>query len=145
MFPEVVLQGRLVRLRPVTEPDLPFFLHWLNDPNITQWLAMPESGPPAALEAEHAWYERTKQDPNQLVWSIETHGGHLLGNLALHRGIRVDAAERGAKGMGPTRCGRLSGMPLARWAYGASTSILTWRTSGRTAALRSAGSGRKGS
>ncbi len=95
MFPAVVLQGRLVRLRPVTETDLPCFLRWLNDPDINRWLAMPESGPPATLEAEHAWYERTKQDPNQLVWSIETHGGHLLGNVALHRGFRADAAELG--------------------------------------------------
>jgi RimJ/RimL family protein N-acetyltransferase len=85
MFPDVVLQGCLVRLRPVTETDLPFFLHWLNDPDINQWLALPESGPPATLEAEHAWHERTKKDPNQLVWSIVTRGGHLLGNVALHK------------------------------------------------------------
>jgi len=95
MFPEVVLQGHRVRLRPVTETDLPCFLRWLNDPDINQWLALPESGPPTTLEAEHAWYERTKKDPNQLVWAIETHGGHLLGNVALHRGFRADAAELG--------------------------------------------------
>jgi RimJ/RimL family protein N-acetyltransferase len=95
MFPAVVLQGHLVRLRPVTETDLPCFLCWLNDPDINRWLAMPESGPPATLEAEHAWYERTKQYPHQLVWAIATQGGHLLGNVALHRGFRADAAELG--------------------------------------------------
>jgi RimJ/RimL family protein N-acetyltransferase len=42
-----------------------------------------------------AWYERMKQDPTQLVWSIETYEGHLLGNMALHRGFRTDAAELG--------------------------------------------------
>jgi len=89
------LQGRIVQLRPVTETDLPFFLRWLNDPDINQWLAMPESGPPATLEAEHAWYEHTQKDPTQLVWSIATHGGQLLGNVALHRGFRADAAELG--------------------------------------------------
>jgi RimJ/RimL family protein N-acetyltransferase len=95
MFPEAVLQGRIVQLRPVTEADLPFFLRWPNDPDINQWLALPESGPPATLEAEHAWYERTQKDPTQLVWSIATHGGLLLGNVALHRGFRADAAEIG--------------------------------------------------
>jgi RimJ/RimL family protein N-acetyltransferase len=95
MFPAVVLQGRLVQLQPVTEADLPYFLRWLNDSDINRWLAMPESGPPATLEAEHAWYERTKQDPHQLVWAIATHGGQLLGNVALQRGFRVDAAELG--------------------------------------------------
>jgi RimJ/RimL family protein N-acetyltransferase len=95
MFPEAVVQGRLVRLRPVTETDLPCFLRWLHDPDIHRWLALPESGPPATVEAEHAWYARTKQDPHQLVWAIETCGGQLLGNVALHRGFRVDAAELG--------------------------------------------------
>jgi RimJ/RimL family protein N-acetyltransferase len=95
MFPAVVLQGRRVRLRPVTETDLPCFLRWLHAPDINRWLAMPESGPPATLEAEHTWYERTQQDPHQLVWAIETHGGQLLGNVALHRGFRADAAELG--------------------------------------------------
>jgi RimJ/RimL family protein N-acetyltransferase len=95
MFPAVVLQGRLVRLRPVTETDLAYFLRWLNDPDINQWLALPESGPPATLAAEHAWYERTHQEPHQLVWAIATPGGQLLGNVALHRGFRADAAELG--------------------------------------------------
>jgi hypothetical protein len=57
------------------------------------WLARPESGPPATLEAEHAWYERTKKNPNEIVWSIETKAGHLLGNLACHRGFRSDTTE----------------------------------------------------
>lgn len=95
MFPEVVLKGRMVRLRPMTEADLPFFLRWLNDPDINRWLAMPDSGPPVSLEQEKEWYERTKNDPNQLVWSIEADAGGLLGNVALHRGFRSDSAELG--------------------------------------------------
>jgi hypothetical protein len=153
MFPAVVLQGRLVRLRPVTETDLLCFLRWLNDPDINQWLAMPESGPPATLEAEHAWYERTKEDPNQLVWSMETQGAicwgtwpSIVGSGWTPPSLASSLARRGsgAKGTGPTRYGRRSVMPSAQWASGASTSIPMWRTRTRTAALRSAGSGRKG-
>jgi len=93
MFPDVVLKGRTVRLRPVIEADLPFFLQWLSDPDVYRWLGISDSGPPASLEQETAWYAATKDDSTQFVWSIETDQGHLLGNIALHRGFRPDAAE----------------------------------------------------
>jgi RimJ/RimL family protein N-acetyltransferase len=117
----------------VTETDLPCFLCWLNDPDINRWLAMPESGPPATLAAEHAWYGRRKQDPHQLGWAIATQGGHLLGNVALHRVFRADAAELGlfirakgewSKGYGTDAVRTTLGHAFG-WASAASTSIPT--------------------
>jgi RimJ/RimL family protein N-acetyltransferase len=73
-------------------------VRWLNDPEVNRWLAIPASGPPASLEDEHRWFERTAKDTSQLVWSIETKDGRLLGNIALHLalgGMRADSAEFG--------------------------------------------------
>jgi RimJ/RimL family protein N-acetyltransferase len=57
----------------------------LSLPNADRW----DSG----RFASHQLKRRSLAVP--LVWSIETHGGHLLGNVALHRGFRADAAELG--------------------------------------------------
>lgn len=96
MFPNVVVEGRKARLRPVIKDDLPFFVQWLSDLDINKWLALPLSGHPSSLEEEQQWFERTMLDSFQLVWSTETKEGTLLGNIALHPSvIRPDSAEIG--------------------------------------------------
>jgi len=70
-----------VRLRPITEADLPDYVKWLNDPDVTQFL---ESEGPVTLEDEQAWFQRvTGPDSSQRNWAIEVDGQHI-GNCALH-------------------------------------------------------------
>ena len=72
------MQGERVRLRPVEEGDLPLFLRWLNDPDVSYWLS---DRPELSLEAEREWYDEMRGDPARLVWCIETEEGRPIGNL----------------------------------------------------------------
>jgi len=58
---ESILEGEKVRLRPTEERDLPRFVEWLADRDVTRWLAA--MGDPPTLEAEREWYERRPDDP----------------------------------------------------------------------------------
>ena len=83
LISEVVLEGERVRLRPVGEEDLPDFHHWLNDPEVYQWLAAGVLKPPT-WEDELAWWRRTQASDAEVTWSIETLGRELLGSVTLH-------------------------------------------------------------
>ena len=74
-------EGR-VRLRSITEADLPDYVQWLNDPEVTEFTAM-ESGS-ITLEGEREWFEHIS-DPDSRIrnWAIEVDGRHI-GNCALH-------------------------------------------------------------
>ena len=70
-----------VRLRPITEADLPDYVVWLNDPEVTQFMAA-EAGN-YTLEREREWLARIS-DPEcrERHWAIELDGRHI-GNCAL--------------------------------------------------------------
>lgn len=71
-----------VRLRPHTKADLPNYVTWLNDPEVTEFTAL-ESGN-VTLEGEREWLahisDPASRDRN---WAIEAEGHHI-GNCALH-------------------------------------------------------------
>ncbi|MFB3881332.1 MAG: GNAT family N-acetyltransferase [Armatimonadota bacterium] len=71
-----------VRLRAHTEADLPNYVTWLNDPEVTEFTAL-ESGK-ATLEGEREWFAHIS-DPacRDRNWAIEA-GGRHIGNCALH-------------------------------------------------------------
>ena len=70
-----------VRLRPITEADLPDYVEWLNDPEVTQFL---QTEGPVTLEDEKAWFQRVNgPDSGERNWAIEVDGRHI-GNCALH-------------------------------------------------------------
>jgi RimJ/RimL family protein N-acetyltransferase/GNAT superfamily N-acetyltransferase len=70
-----------VRLRPLTEADLPNYVRWFNDPEVTRWL-MRESG--MTLEQEREWFARiSSPDFNGVIRAIEAEGRHI-GGTALH-------------------------------------------------------------
>jgi len=70
-----------VRLRPITEADLPDYVEWLNDPEVTQFTQL-ESGS-ATLEGEREWFQRVyAPDSNTRNRAIEVNGRHI-GNCAL--------------------------------------------------------------
>ncbi len=93
MISECILQGERVRLRPVQESDLPRFVEWLADREMTRWLAA--MGDPPTLDNEYEWYERRRSDPESVMWSIETLDGLLLGNVELRLTPRAWRAEMG--------------------------------------------------
>jgi len=66
-----------VHLRPMREADLPDYVRWLNDPEITG--NMIRSFPGVTVETARPWY----QDPARETWAIEVAGRHV-GACSLH-------------------------------------------------------------
>ena len=93
MISESILEGEKVRLRPMEERDLPRFVEWLADRDVTRWLAA--MGQPPTLEDEREWYERRREDPESVMWSIETLDGQLAGTVELRLTPRAKRAEMG--------------------------------------------------
>ncbi len=91
MISESILEGELVRLRPMQPSDLPKFVEWLADPEVRRWLAAIQE--PPTLEDEVDWYESTRENPANVLWSIETLDGQLIGTTEL----RVSEAGRRAE------------------------------------------------
>jgi len=70
-----------VRLRPITEADLPDYVEWLNDPEVTEFTTL-ESGS-ITLEHEREWFRAiSAPDCSARNWAIEVDGRHI-GNCAL--------------------------------------------------------------
>jgi len=90
---EAILEGELVRLRPMQESDLPSFVAWLADRDVTRWLA--EMGEPPTIEDEFDWYQRKREDPENVLWAIETLEGRLMGNIELRLAPHAKRAELG--------------------------------------------------
>jgi len=68
-----------VRLRPITEADLPNYVRWLNDPEVTQWLTR-DAG--TTLEERREWFATLSSREFPPV-AIEVDGRHI-GGTALH-------------------------------------------------------------
>ena len=67
-----------IRLRPVTEADLPDYVRWLNDPEVVQFTSI-EAGT-LTLEGERKWLAGiTLANPR---WAVEAQGHHI-GNCGL--------------------------------------------------------------
>jgi RimJ/RimL family protein N-acetyltransferase len=81
MISESILEGEKVRLRPMEEGDLPAFVEWLADKEVTRWLAEMSFAP--SLDQEIEWYEGRRGDPDSLMWAIETVAGQLVGSTEL--------------------------------------------------------------
>ncbi len=78
-----------VRLRAVTEADLPDYVRWLNDPEVAQFTIRESGG--VTLESELAWLARKRApECRDRVWTIEVEG-EAIGVCELH-----------AESMGPT-------------------------------------------
>ena len=71
-----------VRLRPITEADLPDYVRWLNDPDVTEFTVGESGG--CTLEGEREWLRRVSDPESRArTWGIEADGCHI-GNCALH-------------------------------------------------------------
>jgi RimJ/RimL family protein N-acetyltransferase len=76
-----MLEGKKVRLRAVERVDLPTFVKWINDQEVTQFL---ELNPPMSLEDEEKWFVNLQKSEDK-VFSIDTKEGKLIGNVGLMR------------------------------------------------------------
>ena len=69
-----------VRLRKVTEADLPDYVEWLNDPEVTQFTQIESGG--ITLEGEREWFRRVSAtDSAARTWAIEA--GSLKGGITM--------------------------------------------------------------
>ena len=66
-----MIEGRLIRLRPVERGDLPAFVRWINDPEVTEFLKLE---PPMSLEDEEAWFAHMLRSKDK-VFSIDSKDG----------------------------------------------------------------------
>jgi RimJ/RimL family protein N-acetyltransferase len=58
-----------VRLRAITEADLPNYVRWFNDPEVIQWLSRE---PGLTLDEEREWFKRiSAPDHRDLNLAIE--------------------------------------------------------------------------
>ena len=70
-----------VRLRPITEADLPDYVRWFNDPEVTHLLVREIAG--LTLEQERQWFARiSSPEERARHWAIEVEGRHI-GSCAL--------------------------------------------------------------
>jgi RimJ/RimL family protein N-acetyltransferase len=76
----MTLVGKKTRLRAIERSDIPAFVHWLNDPEVTQYLAMYM---PMSQAQEERWFEAQLEDRDGFILGIETFDGKLIGNLGL--------------------------------------------------------------
>jgi len=84
-----MLTGERVRLRAPERTDIPTFVKWFNDPEVTQFLLR---SPPMGMEEEERWFDNLVRDEGK-VFCIETLDGRLIGNLGV---MHIDWSNRKA-------------------------------------------------
>lgn len=84
------IAGKKVRLRAIERSDIPAFVRWLNDPEVTQYLQIYM---PLSLAQEERWFEDQLEQHDQSIFGIETLDGKLIGNVAL---VHIDWKNRRA-------------------------------------------------
>jgi RimJ/RimL family protein N-acetyltransferase len=81
-----MLVGNNLRLRAVERTDLPLFVQWLNDPEVTRNLLLYL---PLSLAQEEDWFESLAKRPmEERPLAIEIHEAgswRMIGNLSFHK------------------------------------------------------------
>ncbi len=76
----MTILGKRIRLRAIERSDIPTFVHWFNDPEVTKNLVLYL---PLSQAQEERWFEAQLEDKNRCVLGIETLDGKLIGNIGL--------------------------------------------------------------
>ena len=112
MIHDIVLEGQRLRLRPMRDDDVPLLFGWFNDRDVLHWLHLSEDPPElmGSLDAHRERWERSRDDPSQISWCIETVEGRPIGDIGLlaihpthHRaelGITIGVKEYWSRGYG---------------------------------------------
>ncbi len=76
-------KGNKVILRPILEEDLPLFQIWVNDPEVTQYLARIL---PASMQDEKTWLERISKSAGSDVTLaiVDAENNKLIGSMGIH-------------------------------------------------------------
>jgi RimJ/RimL family protein N-acetyltransferase len=86
---DLVFVGRRVRLRPVTEDDLPYLIKWDNDPEITRWAGKKFENDEDARE----WY-LSRRSLQRRTYAIEAENRELIGEIeVINISWRLHTAE----------------------------------------------------
>jgi RimJ/RimL family protein N-acetyltransferase len=80
----VFLRGKRVHLRPPTKDDIPSFLRWMNDQEVTQYLA---SFLPVTEADETEWFDRLQKSKNEniVLVLVDVKSGNTIGVMGLHQ------------------------------------------------------------
>jgi RimJ/RimL family protein N-acetyltransferase len=80
----IFLKGRRIYLRPPTKEDIPLFLRWMNDQEVSQYLA---SFLPLTEADETEWIERLHKEKNEhiVLVIVHTKSDRAIGTMGLHR------------------------------------------------------------
>ena len=84
-------KGDRLTLRAITRDDLPRYVSWLNDPDVTKYLGHIA---PLNLDDETAWYERQRSDQGVLHLAIDTPEGIHIGSVSL---MNIDTRSQKAE------------------------------------------------
>ena len=85
-----MILGKKTRLRAIERQDIPAFVRWLNDPEVTRFLTLYS---PISTANEERWFEKQLDDSNAHVFAIETLESVHIGNVGLHN---IDWKNRNA-------------------------------------------------
>ena len=125
MIAESTVEGLKVRLRPLEERDLPCFVEWLADRELTRWLTqrrpytqLGSGGESPTLDGEYEWHEQRRRDPDGMLWAIETVDRRLLGHLELRIAAHAHRAELGIAIQDKSQWGRGLGTEAVRLLLG---------------------------
>ncbi|HHY89164.1 MAG TPA: GNAT family N-acetyltransferase [Chloroflexi bacterium] len=81
-----MLRGKRIRLRPAERSDLPHFVRWFSDPEVTRYLSMRF---PMSMAREEQWFEDMLKRPqveHVLCIEVDQDGEwKLIGNCAFHK------------------------------------------------------------
>jgi len=78
----MTLEGKKVRLRPLSTDDVDHIMAWVNDHQVTRTILTGRY--PMTREAEEQWIEeRLKPKPTEVVFVVETLAGDYLGGISL--------------------------------------------------------------
>lgn len=91
-----MILGDKIRLRAIERTDIPRFVRWMNDPEVTQFLLMSS---PLSTAMEEKWFDAQLERPPHLgqIFAMEVlvEGGWIhIGNTGLHN---VDPVNRSAE------------------------------------------------
>lgn len=89
-----MLKGKNLSLRAITKADLPHYVEWLNDPEVTRHLLWYRS---LNIDDENDWYETQRKAPDTFNFAIEITATHKhIGSISLHVQNQLDqVAELG--------------------------------------------------
>lgn len=76
-----MITGKKVRLRAIERSDIPTFVRWFNDREVTRYLNRHE---PMSLAEEECWFKHRLDHPDGVIYAIETLDGVHIGNIGLH-------------------------------------------------------------